>query len=392
LEIHIAKVKFFVYIYFFKCRYLKNIYSILLIFLNNLFLIEIKMQSEQQLMLDLRDAVVSSARVVNDNFGKSVEELGIEYKPRDGDTARTVIDRHAQDRMHGYLLPRYPNAVYNLEENDITDTSLEGKLQVFGDPFDGTANAQPKLPLSTQGLIAAENGEFAAAALHPFEKYVLYGAKNQGVFRAELAIDKSGEYYIMLGTERQLPPLEEVFIRLELGKDVMIAYVDAIYNTPNFECERKAKWKQLFVETFDKGYGGVFRNARMFREMGSNIDACMKLAEGRLHVQLTDNIGGIYDVAVGAVFLPLLGGVMTDMYGEPLQVPRNPKEMEILPQQVIIASIHPDIHERVIDITQECYGNDSEIYVPFKRKLVKVPEFTGFRDWDKANKAVYDSL
>ncbi len=344
-------------------------------------------------MYDLRDALVSAARVVHDNFGKSVSDLGMEYKPKDGDTARTVIDRYAQERMHSHLLSRYPNAVYNLEETDVDSTvGLEGKLLIFGDPFDGTANAQPRLPLSTQGLIAAHDDKFvAAAALHPFEKYVLYGTKVLGVFRTELGIDREGEYHLLEGTDRRLPDLNGVFEKLKSGKEILMPYVDAHYTPINFVAQRKAKWKQLFVETLDKEFGGPF-NARMMREMGSNIDACMKLAEGRLHVQLTDTIGGIYDVAASAVFLPALGGIMTDMHGNLLQVPRTAKEMETPTQQVAIASIHPELHEKILQITQQCYTEGSEVFIPSKGKLITVPEYTGFKKWDAENKAVFDSL
>jgi fructose-1,6-bisphosphatase/inositol monophosphatase family enzyme len=344
------------------------------------------------LMLDLRNALISAAKVVRDNFGKPVSDLGMEYKLKDGDTARTVIDRYAQDRMQGYLSSRYPKAIYNLEETDVDLTiGLEGKLLIFGDPFDGTANAQPKLPLSTQGLIAAHNGKFvAAAALHPFEKYILYGAEGVGVFRADLAVDDLGEYHLANNPAVRLPSLEGVYERLKTGKEILMPFVDAHYTPINFVAQRKAKWKELFVETLDKEYGGKF-NARMMREMGSNIDACMKLAEGRLHVQLTDTIGGIYDVAVGATFLPLLGGVMTDKDGNPLQVPKVAKEMETPIQQVVIASIHPELHENIIKITQDCYSQGSLIYMP-RKGLVVVPEYRGFKKWDEANKAVFDSL
>lgn len=36
----------------------------------------------KSLMLDLRNALIPAARVVSDNFGKSVQELGTEYKPQ----------------------------------------------------------------------------------------------------------------------------------------------------------------------------------------------------------------------------------------------------------------------------------------------------------------------
>lgn len=296
--------------------------------------------------------------------------------------------------MHGYLSSRYPDAVYNLEETDVdAKQSLEGKLLIFGDPFDGTANAQPKLPLSTQGLIAAEGNEFiAAAALHPFEKYVLFGAKGVGVFRQELRINGSGDYELVPGTQRTLPPLEQTFKRLLSGEEILMPYVDAHYTPVNFVNERKTKWKSLFVETFDKEYGGRFKNARMTRELGSNIDACMKLAEARMHVQLTDTVGGIYDVAVGAVFMPILGGIMTDMYGEPLQVPKTPKDMQTTPQQVLVASISPEIHGDVCRITGQCYDDGSEIYIPSKGKLVTVPKYPGFKAWDAPNRAVFDAL
>lgn len=343
-------------------------------------------------MEDMTGALISAARVVNDNFGKSMGELGAEYKAVDGDTVRTIIDTKAQEIMHDHLSNRYPGAVFNLEETDVeNDTSLEGKLLFFGDPFDGTANAQPRLPLSTQGLMAAQGGEFVAAAtLHPFEKYVLFGGKGQGVFRQELEIDSEGNYQ-RGSEEKALPSLEQTFEKLKSGDLILMPVVDAHYTPINFVANRKAAWKQLFVETFDREWNGEY-NARMMREMGSNIDYCMKLAEGRLHVQLTDTIGGIYDVAAGAVFLPELGGVMSDMYGNSLQVPRNVEEMKTPSQQVIVASIHPELHEPIVRITEQCYGEGSRVYVPSAREIVTLPKYTGFKAWDPQNREIFDSL
>jgi len=351
-----------------------------------------------KLAKDLRDALIKSASVVNDNFGKDMDELDAEYKVVDGDTVRTIIDTKAQEIMYNELAPKYKNAVFNLEETDVDDTiNLEDRLLIFGDPFDGTANAQPRLPLSTQGLMAAQGDEFVAAAtLHPFEKYVLFGARGQGVFRQELTIDRGGRYFISSDSQPvALPSLKEIFARLESGELILMPYVDAHYTPVNFVAARKAKWKQLFGERFDAEWGGKY-NARMHRELGSNIDACMKLAEGRLHVQLTDTVGGTYDVAAGAVFMPELGGVMTDMDGHPLSVPKTPAEMKTPLQQVVVASIHPSIHERVLDITRRCYGPESIIYVPWARKgvgaLITVPEYTGFKEWDPTTKEVFDSV
>lgn len=351
-------------------------------------------EDSKKIMFDLRNALISAARVVNDNFGKDMSELGAKYKVEDGDTARTIIDKYAEKRMHDHLSPIYPNAVYNLEETDVDQAaSLEGKLLIFGDPFDGTANAQPKLPLSTQGLIAAQGNEFiAAAGLHPFEKYVLYGAKGQGVFRSELAIDSDGNYYLLGSTERKLPSLEDTFKKVKSGEHILMPFVDAHYTPVNFVTQRKTKWKSLFVEIFDSRCGGKFKNASMMREMGSNIDTGMKVAEGRLHVGLTDTIGGIYDVAVGDVLISELGGVVTDMDGEELKVPTNPAEMKTPVQQLIVASISPELHPDVLKITKACYGEDSQIYIPSKDALLRVPKYTGFKDWNPKDKAVFDSL
>ena len=83
---------------------------------------------------------------------------------------------------------------------------------------------------------------------------------------------------------------------------------------------------------------------------------------------------------------------MTDMNGSKLQVPRNSAEMQTPPQQVLIASINPEIHENVIKITQQCYADGSEIYIPSKRKTIRVPEYKGFKEWDIKSKEIFDSL
>ncbi len=342
---------------------------------------------------DMSLALVKAARVVKDNFGKDLSQLGPEYKTKDGDTVRTIIDTYAEEEMRKSIFPKYPNAVYNLEESEIQgEDNLKGKLLFFGDSFDGTANAQPKLPLSTQGLIAAENGEFIAAALlHPFEKYMLIGDKQNGVYRVELAIDSNSNYHILDNTKVKLQPLQNKYEKIKSGKEVLMSYVDALYGPTNFQAERKAKWKMLVVENFDKGHNGKY-NAQMMREMGSNIDAGMKLAEGRMHIQLTDAVGGIYDVAGNAVFMPLLGGVASDMYGNPIKVPETKQEMNTPTQQVIIASINPEIHEKLVEITQACYGPESKVWLPKFDEVIKAGTYPGFKTWNPTQKKILEEI
>jgi|GEM_PF-4527313 len=349
-----------------------------------------------EVMRDLRDALVASAHVVTDNFGKSLRDLNPEYKPGSSTSVRTVIDTYAQAAMKAHLqgLPYSSDIVFNLEEDDVDDEAqMAGKLLVFGDPFDGTANAQPRLPLSTQGLMAAEGDEFiAAACLHPFEKCVLYGTADGKVYRSRLVQDSQGRFYPIEGTEVELPHLADTYAELLAKRHMLMPYIDAYFTPLNFCGERKAQWTALAMETFSDGWGGRFHVNMFPRMMGSNIDACMKLAEGRLHVQLTDAVGGTYDVAANEVFLPALGGVMTDLDGNPLRVPKTPAEMKRPSQQILVASIHPDLHGDALAVSRRCYGPDAEVFVPRLGKTVRVGSYPGFATWDPEQKAIFDRV
>ena len=81
-----------------------------------------------------------------------------------------------------------------------------------------------------------------------------------------------------------------------------------------------------------------------FRMTGSNIDYSAKIAEGRGHFQLTDAIGGYFDLA-GCNLIQEAGGVMTNLDGE------QPTTKDHL----AIAVANPRDLEKVLKITQECY-------------------------------------
>lgn len=348
-----------------------------------------------QVAIHMRDALVLAAKPVADNFERDFSEIAPEYKTDDAKTVRTIIDIHAQKIMERQMKRYYEDAVFNLEEDDSQGTgSLDGKLLIFGDPFDGTANLQPQFKLSTQGLMAAEEGRFiAAAALHPFENYVLFGSEDRGVFRAELVVDSDNNYHILHGLDSsQLPNLSDKFRLLKSKKEHVMMAIDAYPNPVNFCAERKALWQTEVIETLDEDHGGPYM-CKMIRATGSNIDYCMKLAEGRLHIQNTDFVGGVYDVAVGAVFMPLLGGIMTDMYGNPLRVPKTREEMKTPPQQVIFASINPEMHEAAIKIGHKYYGKDAEIYMPKYKEFVSPGiEYPGAGKWEAKHKAILEEL
>lgn len=351
----------------------------------------------------MRDTLVKAAKAVRDNFGKSLDELSPEYKADGPKSVRTAIDTHAEKIMKSNMRQAYPDAIFNLEEEGVSgEGDLEGRLLIFGDPFDGTANAQPKLPLSTQGLMAAQNGEYiAAAALHPFEgdvqigsdAHVLFGSKGNGVFRAELDIDSEGNYSLT-GEIRPLPHLLEQFERLKREKEpehTMMA-IDAYPNPVNFCAERKLLWTAEVIERLDKDHGGPLM-CKMIRATGSNIDYCMKLAEGRLHIQNTDFVGGIYDVAAAAVFLPELGGVMTDMYGQKLKTPKTKAEMKTPSQQVLFASINPEIQPVLVEAGLKYYGENARIYMPrYDRFISSGIEYPGAGKWDKTHLDILNSL
>src|SRR3989344_5363769 len=111
----------------------------------------------RQLSIDMRDALVKAARVVGDNFYKEMNQVAPEYKDDSAKSVRTVIDINAERIMKSHMVAIYPRAIYQLEEEGADGVGdLERTLLIFGDPFDGTANKQPRLGLSTQGLMAAQ--------------------------------------------------------------------------------------------------------------------------------------------------------------------------------------------------------------------------------------------
>ena len=105
-----------------------------------------------------KQALIAGSVHVLNLFGKSMEEIGTEYKPGSGDTPRTLIDKYAQDAIlqviKGY--PEFANDTLNPEESD---QEGEGSREWHIDPYDGTSNAQITLPMSTLGIGIREDGK-----------------------------------------------------------------------------------------------------------------------------------------------------------------------------------------------------------------------------------------
>ena len=178
------------------------------------------------------------------------------------------------------------------------------------------------------GIGITEDGKFVnSIILNPFERKLFYSETGEGAFVSKLGYD-NGKLVLIPNSERRL----STDLESNSLKD-RYAWVDALFNAKT--SGRKTRWIDEIQKT------GLSMNVRM---TGSNIDYSTKIAEARGHFQLTDAIGGYFDLA-GCNLIEEAGGEMTNLDGNQ----PTPKD------HLAIAVANPRDLEKVLDITRKCY-------------------------------------
>lgn len=276
-----------------------------------------------------KKALLAGSYHIRALFGKTMAEIGGEYKPKDGDTPRTLIDMHAEAAILEVIRsePEFKDDLINAEESG---ESGSGKRVWHVDPYDGTSNAQIKLPMSTMGIGIAEDGELVASViLNPFEEKLFYAGKRLGAFALTLVPTRDQHGLTIKPNSKVLLTTDQV----SNSAKERFAWIDPMFNSKT--TKRKLEWIAKMQEA------GFFQNARM---TGSNIDYSAKVAEGRGHYQLTDAVGGYYDLC-GCVLIEEAGGRMVNIRGE------RPKPGD----QVAIAVANQRDLDAILKITEACY-------------------------------------
>lgn len=242
---------------------------------------------ESKLVEVAKEAVLAGSKQVMRFWGKSLEEIGLEYKPQDGDTPRTIIDRKSSGNILGVIKKHYPHhAVYG-EETGLHSGS--GNYTWVIDPFDGTSNAPRKLPYSVVGLAIMKGKELIISAVcNPFEKKLYFSEKGSGAYVAGI----SDEFETVVGEPKKL--------RVSKTSDpkARFIHIDTLFNDKN------RKRKTAFI-------ADVTEYANNVRMTGSNIHYGALLAEGRTDIWFIDSVGGWWDIAPGSLLIQESGGKMT---------------------------------------------------------------------------------
>lgn len=283
-----------------------------------------------ELIRIMENAAINSAVHIKNCFGKSLSDIGVEYKIADGDTPRTIIDTNVETAIKEYIFNSSMKNEIEFVGEEYGSAGGSRRFKAWTDPFDGTSNAAINLGMSVIGMAVEEQGELRyALILNPFENKILYGGIGEGVFRQNLSYDQKAGFSKISNPERL------VAVNPSSSKE-RYAWVDALWN--NKTGPRKSAW-----------LNDVAEHALNVRMTGSNIDYSAKLAEGRGQIQLTDAVGGFFDIAPGIVFINELGGKFTDVYGN------MPKDGV----QVAVACTDPKLHDKILEITQKHYGPNS---------------------------------
>lgn len=306
-----------------------------------------------QRVLDAKSTLLGAGRYIVELFGKGIDEIGTEYKAVDGNTARTLIDNNSQRHILtsvGGLPSFYGTFVVAEEEMAETfpnlrhDPSLGGyvvgdgssqNVATYWDPFDGTANAAIKMPMSTAGMCIAEDGRLVASViLDPFPKLgddsgrVYWAEQGKGAWRAGLSYDVTKGGFSETGEPERITTDTKASSAKE-----RYASTDSLFNQNT--TQRKLGWIRDMVDA-----GLIMWQ----RSTGSNIGSAMQLAEGNMHYWLMDAVGGYFDSA-GYALVEEAGGRVVNIHGE-----------QPMPgDQVIVGVGNPADLEQVLGITQKHY-------------------------------------
>ncbi|MBI5223459.1 hypothetical protein HY990_03480 [Candidatus Micrarchaeota archaeon] len=281
-------------------------------------------------------ALLAGARHVRTLFGRSMTELGVEYKPKDGDTPRTIIDRESEGAILKVLhnAASFKGYAISAEEAGAVTSGISGRVWI--DPFDGTSNAAIRLKMSTLGICVTEpqtDGTVRTVLgviVQPFEMLMTYAAVGEGAFSVDLAVEADGRFYTNSDPRR----LER---RIMSKPNERFVWIDGLFNDKT--SQRKGGWLTDISEL-----------AQNVRSGGSNIDYSLKLANGQGDIQLTDAIGGHFDLS-GIPIIREFGGRFMDL---------DAKE----PQpgcHIAIACLDPTIADRLLEITNNHYGKSSRL-------------------------------
>jgi myo-inositol-1(or 4)-monophosphatase len=275
------------------------------------------------------EALLTGAKHIVNLFGKEIYDIGVEYKPESGDTPRTLIDKNSERDITSIIrsYSEFKEDLINGEEEGITGTQSERIWYI--DPYDGTSNAQIKLPMSTSGIGIYQNNKFVSSIiLNPFENKIYVAETGKGAHMASIVFN-GNKFNVLEDTWKTL--------KTDTSSDQKskYAWVDSLFN--NNTTKRKTNW----INQMQKN--NMMQNIRM---TGSNIDYSTKLAEGRGHYQLTDAIGGYFDLA-GACLIEEAGGIITNIEGN-YPCPKD---------KIVVAVSNPKDLEKVLNITQSCYKN-----------------------------------
>lgn len=280
-----------------------------------------------------KQALLHAGRHILNLFGKSMDELGTEYKAGDGDTPRTLIDTHSEKDIRAYVQDSGAFQGFSFYGEEAGGV-LTGR-DIIVDPYDGTSNAQIKLGMSTSGMCLFEEGGLVASIiLHPFKRKLFGAMKGGGAYVNNVVVrrKKSGDHRL---SESSDGPVQIHTDTESNSAKTRYAWVDALFNDKT--TGRKNAWIAGMVEA------GLIRNVRM---TGSNIGYSAEIAEGGGHYQLTDAVGGFYDLA-GYNLIEEAGGRMVNLEGV------EPTKRD----QVVIAVANPADLDKVLEILEELTEN-----------------------------------
>jgi fructose-1,6-bisphosphatase/inositol monophosphatase family enzyme len=269
-------------------------------------------------------ALIGASRVLKFSplFGTiNRPDLDVQVKSFD-QTLVTRGDHASQNLITHFIDQKYPDStIWGEEEKIRTGT---GKIEFMFDPLDGTGMLPAGVGASTAAVMASiENKPMASAIVDPFQNSMVVAQEGK-----VWAID-------LLGRKLE---------GRRMKQDGSIVK-DHIYLWHDTTLRKTTVGRLASLLT---GLVGAFPG-HDFTELstGSNINNQAALCRSMGDLQITDAIGGPWDILIGANAIQQAGGVVTDLKGKP--VTKETKDG-------ILSASNPEIYGRALAVVTEVFN------------------------------------
>ncbi len=267
-----------------------------------------------ELLKTAKEAALSAAEVLLDNFGKIRTSDIVEKRQND---FLTYVDEQSENRILTVIKQKYPTHTILAEESG--SDSVQSDYQWIIDPLDGTKNYISGVPVFSISIaLKIKNDIVLGVVYDPLRRELFHAKKNQGAYLNDRQIHVSPQ-----------------------------SHMEKCLLATGFPFKYK-NYLKYYIPCFEE----VFKNISGIRRMGSAAIDLAYVASGKFEgfweIALSP-----WDIAAGIILIKEAGGTVSDFWG---------KENYIANEYFLATNGH--IHKEMLTILQKHF----EKYEPIREQ------------------------